>query len=83
MMLLPGRDRHEAVTAARHAVEEVRALVDPYLRSEQLPPVAIGAGVASAATPAKNFRAVSLLETADRCLTAALRSGGVKSLEVS
>jgi len=83
MMLLPGRDRHEAVTAARHAVEEVRALLDPYLRSEQLPPVAIGAGVASAGTPAKNFRAVSLLETADRCLAAALRSGGVKSLEVS
>ncbi len=83
MMLLPGRDRHEAVTTARHAVEEVRALVDPYLRSEQLPPVAIGAGVASAGTPAKNFRAVSLLETADRCLAAALRSGGVKSLEVS
>jgi hypothetical protein len=83
MMLLPGRDRHEAVTAARHTVEEIRALVDPYLRSEQLPAVAIGAGVASAGTPAKNFRAVSLLETADRCLTAALRSGGVKSLEVS
>jgi hypothetical protein len=83
MMLLPGRDRHEAVTAARHTVEEVRALVDPYLQSEQLPAVAIGAGVASAGTPAKNFRAVSLLETADRCLTAALRSGGVKSLEVS
>lgn len=83
MMLLPGRDRHEAVTTARHAVEEVRALIDPYLRSEQLPPVAIGAGVASAGTPAKNFRAISLLETADRCLAAALRSGGVKSLEVS
>jgi HD-like signal output (HDOD) protein len=83
MMLLPGRDRHEAVTAARHTVDEIRALVDPYLRSEQLPAVAIGAGVASAGTPAKNFRAVSLLETADRCLTAALRSGGVKSLEVS
>jgi HD-like signal output (HDOD) protein len=83
MMLLPGRDRHEAVTAARHTVDEIRALVDPYLRSEQLPAVASGAGVASAGTPAKNFRAVSLLETADRCLTAALRSGGVKSLEVS
>lgn len=83
IILLPGRDRHEAVTAARHAVEEVRALVDPYLRSEQLPPLSIGAGVASAATPAKNFRAASLLETADRCLAAALRSGGVKSLEVS
>lgn len=83
IILLPGRDRHEAVTAVRHAVEEVRALVDPYLRSEQLPPLSIGAGVASAATPAKNFRAASLLETADRCLAAALRSGGVKSLEVS
>jgi PleD family two-component response regulator len=81
--LLPGRDRHEAVRAARHAVDELRESLGPLMRSEQLPVVAIGAGVASAATPAKNFRAVSLLETAERCLTAALRSGGVKSLEVS
>jgi hypothetical protein len=83
LLLLPGRDRHEAVSAARQAVDEVRALLDPFVRAEQLPPLATGAGVASAATPAKNFRAVSLLETADRCLAAALRSGGVKSLEVS
>jgi HD-like signal output (HDOD) protein len=83
LLLLPGRDRHEAVRAARHAVDELRESLGPLMRSEQLPVVAIGAGVASAATPAKNFRAVSLLETAERCLTAALRSGGVKSLEVS
>ena len=83
LLLLPGRDRHEAVISARQAVDEVRGLLDPFVRAEQLPPLATGAGVASAATPAKNFRAVSLLETADRCLAAALRSGGVKSLEVS
>ena len=83
VLLLPGRDRHEAVSSARQAIDEVRGLLDPFVRSEQLPPLATGAGVASAATPAKNFRAVSLLETADRCLAAALRSGGVKSLEVS
>lgn len=83
IMFLPGRDRHEAVSAARHTVDEVRASLGPFIRSEQLSPIAVGAGVASAATPAKNFRALSLLETAERCLTAALRSGGVKSLEVS
>jgi hypothetical protein len=43
----------------------------------------MAAGVASVATPAKNFRPLSLLETAERCLAAALASGGVKSLEVS
>ena len=83
IMFLPGRDRHEAVSAARQAVDDVRAALGPFLRSEQLPAMAVGAGVASAITPAKNFRAISLLETADRCLTAALKSGGVKSLEVS
>ncbi len=83
VVVLPGRDRHEAVTAARHVHDELRALIEPLVRREQLTPVIAGAGVAWAATPAKNFRAVSLLETADRCLTAALRTGGVKSLEVS
>lgn len=83
LLLFPGRDRHEAVAAARHVVDEIRSSLEPYCRSEQLPAVAVGAGVACAAAPAKNFRPVSLLETADRCLTAALRSGGVKSLEVS
>lgn len=83
VVMLPGRDRHEAVTAARHVHDELRALIEPLVRREQLAPVSAGAGVAWAATPAKNFRAISLLETADRCLTAALRTGGVKSLEVS
>jgi hypothetical protein len=71
------------VSAARHTVDDVRASLSPFIRSEQISAIAVGAGVASAATPAKNFRAISLLETAERCLTAALRSGGVKSLEVS
>jgi hypothetical protein len=83
IMFLPSRDRHEAVGSARYVVDEVRAALSPFIGSEQLPAIAVGAGVASAGTPAKNFRAMSLLETADRCLTAALRSGGVKSLEVS
>lgn len=83
IMFLAGRDRHEAVSAARHTVDDIRASLSPFIRSEQISAIAVGAGVASAATPAKNFRAISLLETAERCLTAALRSGGVKSLEVS
>lgn len=83
MLLLPGRDRAEAVAAARRTVEELRTRLLPFVRDEQLPAIITGAGVAWAATPAKNFRSLHLLETAERCLAAALRSGGVKSLEVS
>jgi hypothetical protein len=83
LLLMPERDRNESVATARRAVDELRALLDPFIRAEQLPAIVIGAGAVWAATPAKNFRALSLLETAERCLAAAIKSGGVKSLEVS
>jgi HD-like signal output (HDOD) protein len=83
VLFLPGCDRHESVRAARHAIDALRDSLEPLQLSKQCPAVVVAAGVASTATPAKNFHAMSLLETADRCLTAALRTGGVKSLEVS
>ena len=58
------------------AVRRLRELGD-------LPACRVGAGVASVASPAKNFLALKLVETAENCLGAALRTGGVKSLEVS
>jgi hypothetical protein len=79
---LPRRDRQEAIVAARGIVDRVQQLVGSLNRSGQLVPCLAAAGVASVAEPAKNFRGERLLETAERCLTAALTSGGVKSLEV-
>jgi hypothetical protein len=82
VLVLPGRDRQEAVASARTVVDRLRQLVEPLMRSGQLPTCLVAAGVASVASPAKNFQAQRLLETAERCFTAALGGGGVKSLEV-
>jgi hypothetical protein len=83
LIIISGRDRFQAVAVARSVVEQVRALITQMIRAELLPACTAAAGVAWVATPAKNFRPISLLETAERCLAAALISGGVKSLEVS
>jgi hypothetical protein len=82
ILMLPGRDRQDAITAARNVVERLQQLTGPLNRGGQLAACVAAAGVASVAEPAKNFRGERLLETAERCLTAALASGGVKSLEV-
>jgi hypothetical protein len=82
IVALPGRDRQDAIAAARAVIERVQQLAGPLQRAGQLAPCIAAAGVATVAEPAKNFRGERLLETAERCLTAALLSGGVKSLEV-
>ena len=82
VIVLPGRDRQDAIDAARALVERLLKLVGPLHRAGQLVPCVGAAGVATVAEPSKNFRVERLLETADRCLMAALGSGGVKSLEV-
>jgi hypothetical protein len=81
-IVLPGRDRQDAIAAARGAVERLQQLIGQLHRAGQLGPCIAAAGVASVAEPAKNFQGERLVETADRCLTAALGSGSVKSLEV-
>jgi len=83
LLVLSGRDRLEAVTVARSVVERVQRLSAQMQRAGFLPACVTAAGVAWVATPAKNFRPMSLLETAERCLAAGLTGGGVKSLEVS
>jgi hypothetical protein len=83
LLVLSGTDRLEAVTVARSIVEQLRRLMAQMQHAGLLPACVAAAGVAWVATPAKNFRPMSLLETAERCLAAALASGGVKSLEVS
>ncbi|HEX6962228.1 MAG TPA: HDOD domain-containing protein [Lacipirellula sp.] len=83
IVVIAGRDRSQSVALARHVVDRVRTLIMQLNRAELLPACHAAAGVAWVSTPAKNFRPMSLLETAERCLAAALTSGGVKSLEVS
>jgi hypothetical protein len=82
VVVLPGRDRQEAIAAARSVLERMLQLIGPLNRGGQLAPCIAAAGVATVAEPAKNFRGERLIETAERCLAAALTSGGVKSLEV-
>lgn len=82
VLLLPCQERLDAVRIARGVLDRLRQLIDPVSRSGQLPACQTAAGVASVTAPAKNFQAQRLLETADRCLIAALAAGGVKSLEV-
>jgi hypothetical protein len=83
LLVLAGRDRLDAVDAARHVIEQLRRQTQQTHKAGLLPPCIAAAGVAWVAAPAKNFRPMTLLETAERCLAAARTSGGVKSLEVS
>jgi hypothetical protein len=77
-----GRDRQEAVGLARKLVDRLKQMIEPLQRSGQLGECVVAGGVASVMEPPKNFPSRRLLETAHRCLAAALNGGGVKSLEV-
>lgn len=83
LAILPGKDRLQAVEVARRVVEQLRSMLVRSSEGDELPVCAVGAGVASTTSPAKNFRPQSLIEAAERCLSAALKGGAVKSLEVS
>ncbi|RIK74805.1 MAG: hypothetical protein DCC67_16140 [Planctomycetota bacterium] len=83
LMILAGRDRLQAVGVARSLVERIRRLLAPLQQAKLLPECTVAAGVAWVDLPAKNFQPQRLVETAERCLAAAMTSGGVKSLEVS
>jgi HD-like signal output (HDOD) protein len=83
ILVLAGCDRRDAVAAGRQCVEQLQEALATLAASGPLPPCKAAAGVAAVGVPAKNFQATALLDTAQRCLAAALTSGGVKSLEVS
>jgi HD-like signal output (HDOD) protein len=82
VLVLAGRDRQDAVGAARTLVDRLQQMIEPLRGAGQLAACVVAAGVASVVEPPKNFHANRLLETAQRCLAAALAGGGVKSLEV-
>jgi HD-like signal output (HDOD) protein len=81
-ILLPNCDRQQAVATTRTLTEQLASwLVE---RGEAGAPLAFSAGVATLATPTRHSRADDLLEAAERCLFAAVQSGGrvVKSIDV-
>lgn len=82
MLLLPGCERHEAVSIVDAIVQQIRTLLLRMQSNGQLPGCVASAGVASVGTPPKNFPPQALLETARRCQAAAQAAGGVKSLEI-
>ncbi|NOY42327.1 MAG: HDOD domain-containing protein [Planctomycetes bacterium] len=79
-IVLPGCERQEAV---RHSQSTIQVVETALAGLQTLEGVA-DAGVATVALPSKNFPPLSLLETAERCLSAAQTNGAsvVKSLEV-
>jgi GGDEF domain-containing protein len=82
-LVLPDCDRPAARVFSHFVLDEVRRLSgqQPELAEIKL---SVSVGVATAATPAKNFPAQSLIESANRCLHSAQLSGGntVKSIDV-
>ena len=82
-ILLPNCDRPAARAFGHMILDEVRRLC---ARSAELTraKLTMSVGVATVATPAKNFFAQSLIASADRCLQTAQLCGGnaVKSIDV-
>ncbi len=81
-ILLPNCDRQQAVATTRALTERLASwLVE---RGEAGALLTFSAGVAALATPTRHSRADDLLEAAERCLFAALQSGGrvIKSIDV-
>lgn len=83
-IVLPGCDRQDAVRVANGLIRGVeRSLARSSLAGSLVQGV-ISAGVASVTLPSRNFVPMDLLQTAERCLTAAQASetSVVKSLEI-
>ena len=82
--MLPGCDRHQAVSHAYEAIREVDHSLQQHSVGDDALRCVVIAGVASVTLPPKNFPPLDLVDAAQRCLAAA-QSGGasvVKSLEV-
>jgi HD-like signal output (HDOD) protein/GGDEF domain-containing protein len=72
-LVLPGCDRGEAVEQADNLLAGFRMSGRPETQDLEL---TISIGVATAASPPKNFRVDDLIESAKRCLSAAHHAGG-------
>ncbi len=83
-LVLPNCDRHAAVRHAEEAVTRIEKMVERLQAQGTALEYIVSVGVASVALPPKNFPPKDLLETAERCLSAAQSSGAsvVKSLEI-
>jgi len=84
VMVLPCCDRHEAVRLAEDTIERIEKMARRLETTGTVLEYVASAGVSSVALPPKNFPPQDLIETAQRCLSAAQSSGAsvVKSLEI-
>ncbi len=82
-LVLPGCDRQAAVEVGQQLLREVRH-VGSVSAAEGRTTVSVSVGVAAVALPPKNFSPEPLVDSAQRCLSAAQLSGGnaLKSIEI-
>ena len=82
--ILSNCERRVAVGVAQNAIAEMGQPDDGSLSRFYEPPITLSAGIATACCVPKNFDATNLLESAERCLSAARACGisTVKSIEV-
>ena len=83
-LVLPKCDRHAAVRFAEETLTRIDKMVERLQAQGAALKYVASAGVSSVALPPKNFPPQDLIDTAERCLSAA-QSGGnsvVKSLEI-
>lgn len=83
-IILPSCDRQEAVRVANSLIRHVEGSLKRSAAAGCPVQGVISAGVASVTLPSKSFHPMDLLQTADRCLAAALASetSVAKSLEI-
>lgn len=76
-LVLPGYDRREAGDVGYQLLRQTRAWTAAGV------PASLSVGISTAEVPAKNFRPLDLIRSAERCLGTAQLSGGncVKSIE--
>ncbi len=84
VLVLPGCDRHEAVRFAEETLSRAAKMARRLESQGTVLDYIASAGVSSVMLPPKNFPPQDLLETAERCLSAAQASDAsvVKSLEI-
>ncbi|MBD13924.1 MAG: hypothetical protein CMJ72_02020 [Planctomycetaceae bacterium] len=84
VLLLADFDRQQAVRFGQQTLERIQGMIRHLEVKGKTISYLVGAGVASVTLPPKNFPPLDLLETAQRCLSAAHAGGvfAVKSLEI-